>query len=785
MQFEQVLRHIAEVTRDGVVIVDARADQADGPRILWCNEAACTLARRAREEIIGSTLHLFEGPDADRSIAEAVAEATRIAHEVRSEIQTCSETGDPIWIELDARPLSDASGAVGQIVLFLRDITQKRVLEAKLERVRGLADSVPGALFQAYIGDDGSFLHPHLSAGVESLFGVSLADIRADNTTILRGMDPSDLKVWRRQTKPLLATGGTFDLTYRYMHPRRGVIHVRTVARAERVEGGVIWNAYCSDVTEAAKREADLRAAKEDSERLRQRLQLAASAGKIGFWVYDASDDRLEWDDGMLALYGIPRTEFQGHVLDWSERVHPDDRDAANQSVQAALDGHADFDARFRVLRPDGTVVHIVGRAARDRTRPDHAVLVGVNWEATEFVEARERAEAGAQAKGTFLANMSHEIRTPLNGVIGLAGILEKTPLNDRQREMVKLIGSSGETLQALLNDILDMSRIEAGKLDIEVKPINVAQEVRAAAFPLAAGAAEKGVAFDVAIDSAADGMFMADPVRVRQIVANLASNAVKFTREGTVSIELKHGWSDLVGAEAVSIRVTDTGIGFDEAVRTRLFDRFEQADGSITRSYGGSGLGLAIVKSLVDLMRGAIEVESTPGKGSVFTVHLPVERIEGQIADDASAYSAMKDTIADRPNACRILVAEDNPTNQRVISLILESIGAETHIVANGALAAEACESATFDLILMDMQMPVIDGLTATRRIRTMEHSLGRPRTPVLMLTANAMEDHILQAMAAGADLHIPKPITPAVLINKISEVVQAQEPREVRAAV
>jgi PAS domain S-box-containing protein len=652
--------------------------------------------------------------------------------------------------------------------------TPKQVAEASA-RLSNLTDAVPGALFQTFCSDDGAMTHTHLSAGVEGVFGISAATIHEEPRSLYRRIAPEDFPVWRELTQQMNATGGGFDLTYRYMHPTRGYIHVRTVARAERVKGGAICHAYSSDVTEAVRREADLRAAKEDSERLEQRLRLAASAGQIGFWLYDATDDRLEWDDAMFDLYGVPRSAFRGNILDWSDRVHPDDLELAKQSIAAALESGDDLNSRFRVLRPDGQVVHIVGCAARDQTRTDRSVLVGVNWEATEFVEARERAEAGSQAKGLFLANMSHEIRTPLNGVIGLAGLLAKTSLNRRQSEMVDLIRSSGETLQTLLNDILDMSKIEAGKLDLELRTINVADEIKAVAFPLWASALEKGLAFSVVVDPAAEGLFIADPVRLRQVVANLASNAVKFTSAGHVRIEVGYGHSAFTSAEAVSITVRDTGIGFDQEIRERLFNRFEQADGSITRSFGGSGLGLSIVKSLVELMRGGMEVRSSPGAGSVFTVHLPLLRASAQNAVDPSPLSVADVYGRNGLGApLRILVAEDNPTNQKVIAFMLEAIGADLRTVANGALAVEAFERETFDLVLMDMQMPVMDGLTAIQRIRAFEHALGRQRTPVLMLTANAMEEHVRLALAAGSDLHVAKPITPEALLSKVAQAIQ-----------
>ena len=385
--------------------------------------------------------------------------------------------------------------------------------------------------------------------------------------------------------------------------------------------------------------------------------------------------------------------------------------------------------------------------------------------DAQALEEARDAAEAANVAKSQFLANMSHEIRTPLNGVIGLAQALAKTELNAEQREMLDLMQASGQTLQTLLSDILDLARVESGRLDLSDEPFDLAAAVQEAAHLYAENAREKHLGFHVDMDPDAHIWVRGDAVRLKQILTNLISNAVKFTQAGFVGLAVSRGPAD--GATpTLRFTVEDTGIGFDAATRDRLFQRFEQADGGITRKFGGSGLGLSICRQLAAMMGGDLDCESEPGGGSAFILTLPLVEIE------APARSTVVQAAAPAPaRDVRVLVADDHPTNRRVIELILAQCAAVLTIAENGAEALAAFRSADFDLVLMDMQMPVMDGLTATREIRLHETTLGMGRTPIVMLTANAMPEHVNAGKAAGADHHLAKPFNAAELLALVED--------------
>ena len=372
----------------------------------------------------------------------------------------------------------------------------------------------------------------------------------------------------------------------------------------------------------------------------------------------------------------------------------------------------------------------------------------------------RQAAVESNEAKSRFLANMSHEIRTPLNGVTTVARLLADGDLPPGQKEMAELIVSSGHLLERLLNDVLDFAKIEAGQMTIESEPCDL-RSVLDSTFSLhAQRAAAKGLKASLIMSAQAEGVFLMDPFRVRQVVGNLLSNAVKFTDRGAVTMRV-----ETVDRAEIRIHVEDTGCGFEPDAIARLFDRFEQADGSTTRQYGGSGLGLPIARSLARMMGGDVTCRSRPGEGAVFTFSFAAEH--------ATLTAANRSAPApfEHSRGLRILAADDNAVNRKVLGMILQSIHADVQFVENGRDALESWRRQDFDLVLMDLQMPVMDGLSASSAIRREEAEAGRVRTPMLALSANAMTHHVAEALAAGLDGHIAKPIVPGDLIAAIAE--------------
>jgi len=420
-------------------------------------------------------------------------------------------------------------------------------------------------------------------------------------------------------------------------------------------------------------------------------------------------------------------------------------------------DGHGRYSAKDLALATRFSLLISQCLAARQRRVLAEAARKA-SFDRLAAVEASE-------AKSRFLATMSHEIRTPLNGITTVADLLNDSELTDRQSEMVGLIRSSGRMLEGLLNDVLDFAKIESGKLTIERRPFDLSAALASVFDLFAAKADEKGLQFVTEIEPAARGVFEGDDLRIRQVVGNLLSNAVKFTHAGSVRVRVSA--SDDAQGTAIAITVTDTGVGFSAATAGRLFSLFEQGEAGVTRAFGGSGLGLAISRSLAEMMQGAIECRGEPGAGAAFVFRFRTRR---------KVLPEQRRRIRPTPSrGLRVLVAEDNPVNQKIVAMILEAIGAAVVFVENGEAALAALAAGRFDVVLMDLQMPVMDGITATKRLRASERTTSAPRTPVIALSANAMTHHVAEALEAGADAHVSKPIDMRRLIGMINSLCGA----------
>jgi signal transduction histidine kinase len=512
----------------------------------------------------------------------------------------------------------------------------------------------------------------------------------------------------------------------------------------------------------------------------KRRLSLATELANINVWEMDYRNRELSSDGAEPTNGGS--TTYEEFAADAWYGVHPHDV----ERTKALWDEHVATGAPYRVVHrmmqangphywvemgceaikdERGRLVSIVG-ATRNIDKEKRAELA--------LAKARDDAEAANRAKSLFLATMSHEIRTPLNGVLGMTQAMAMDDLSPVQRERLGVVHASGEALLAILNDVLDLAKIEAGKLELEEIDFDLEEIARGAQQAFTAQANAKGLEFSLDIKGS-QGVYRGDPTRIRQILYNLVSNALKFTDEGEIKVTAR--WA----SETLTVAVADTGVGIPADRLPLLFGRFAQADASTTRRFGGTGLGLAICRELALMMGGLIQVESAPGVGSIFTLSLPLERV-----GDARAPSlpAAPEETGTPTLSLRVLAAEDNTVNQLVLKTLLHQLGIEPVVVENGAEAVAAWRAQHWDVILMDVQMPRMDGPTATRAIREAEAAEGRPRTPIIALTANVMAHQLADYFAAGMDGHIAKPIEAARLFEALEAVLESASASDEKAA-
>jgi PAS domain S-box-containing protein len=590
--------------------------------------------------------------------------------------------------------------------------------------------------------------------GMLKLFGARREELTGSIQDFISRAHPEDRASAIEALRKAEHTGTDFSGQFRIIKPDGEIRHIAAAGALTQRNGrpcfvGVNW-----DVT-------DLVLAAEHAEDLNQRLTLAARAAEIGFWEHTPSTDTLIWDDTMLALYGVTRSEVTGTIADWEARVHPDDLER-----DRAFRNGPDFEQlestslQFRILWPDGPVRHIIGRATK-AMRKGEPTYIGVNWDATNLVQAVENAESAARAKSAFLSTMSHEIRTPLNGIIGVVDLLAREPLSPMGHELIDVIRQSGNDLVRIVDDVLEFSRIESDRMTLEKRSFAPKEIIDRMGRIFSLKCQEKGLAFELTIDGDAGSSREGDPTRLTQVIGNLLSNATKFTESGKVCLRAT------LCDDALMVEVSDTGVGVPADALGRIFEAFSQADSSISRRFGGTGLGLSISRGVARSMGGDITVVSEYGVGSTFTFKSPLPLT---FAKSPGPNPRGVEEEAARPKAFRILVAEDNLQNQRVMKLILGAAGFTADYALNGAQARDMHLESPYDLILMDISMPVLDGVNATEQIRAVE-SLGHiGRAMIVAVTANAMPQQAEEYLAAGMDQVVTKPIRPVTILEVIA---------------
>ena len=524
------------------------------------------------------------------------------------------------------------------------------------------------------------------------------------------------------------------------------------------------------------------------------RLTTTVQSTNIGIWDWDLNSNDVYLSPEWKRQLGYEDHELGNTFQEWESRIHSEDHERTLGAIAAYLSRRESrLEIEHRLRHKDGSYRWILARGTLIKSHGQSTRVVGIHLDVTDrkvaeeqLRQAKEAAEWASRAKSQFLANMSHEIRTPMNGVLGMAELLLRCGLGDKERHLTESIHRSGTVLLAIINDILDFSKIEAGKLQLEAIPFDVRQTIRDAIEVSAPIAKQKQLKLSFHIAPTIPSHLLGDPTRLGQIIMNLVSNAVKFTDRGMIEVSVAHE-NQQDEQYGLSVTVCDTGIGMSPDAQVHIFDAFSQADGSTTRKYGGTGLGLAIVKQLVTLMGGKVEVHSRQGEGSIFRFtayftpcEFPVLHSPQSVSPAREDESEIGELLPVKSAEVRILLVEDNPVNREVACGMLETFNYRIDTAENGREAVEATAATDYTIVLMDCQMPEMDGLTATRHIREREgHSPSQvkgskhgsvPRVPIIALTAHAMQGDRDMCLAAGMDDYLTKPFTLAQLQNVLS---------------
>lgn len=726
------------------------------------------------EEYIGKSFTALVHPEDRSKIGAQIQQIIATGKQATDiEFRHLCQDGSYIWVTTNPIPIFDKYEAkVIALQGILQDISQRKLIEDQLlASKQELEQFFNMDLDLLCIADiNGYFLR--LNHAWESTLGYPLSEL--EGQLFLQFVHPDDISATMEAIAKLEDRQEVAKFTNRYRCKDGSYRYIEWYSRPF---GNKIY-ASAHDIT-TQRHTIELLSISE------QKLRIAQRVAHVGSWEYNIVTQKISWSEEIFNIYGV--TASEPTYPEYLQLLHPEDREKLNALVCQAILSGTSFEIEHRIFRQDG-IRWVLGRGEVEQANGQTIRIFGTASDITiakesaiALAQAKEAAEAGTKAKSEFLASMSHEIRTPMNGVLGMAELLSGTNLNTEQQELVQTIRDSGNALLTVINDILDFSKIEAGMLELEEHVFVLADILKSICRLLSPSAIDKGIMLQCTIHPDTPTTFIGDSSRLRQVLLNLVANAVKFTKQGQIKVSIcsrtlenQDRYQDR--KHELLVTVSDTGIGINGDRLSKLFQPFTQADTAISRKYGGTGLGLAICKRLLELMDGTIWVESfgkiggyppidwlgdvTKGSTFYFTVKVEVDTLLKNDNHSSNPNRDGKLAVGSEVSVSnlRILVAEDNLVNQKVIGRILKRLGYDLDIVLNGIEVLEALTKNEYDLILMDMQMPEMDGLEATRHICHLYPDNVRPY--IIAMTANVLQSDRAACFAAGMNDYLSKPI-------------------------
>ncbi len=740
--------------------------------ITWTNEAFCRTTGYTMQEVLGKNPgQLLQGNKSNRPVIKKFRESLIARVPYNCELLNYKKDGTPYWVEIKCQPLFNEKGQIEGFFAIEEDITERKRTEALLDesklRLEMAIDSTGAALWDWDIINNTVYYSPTWKKGL----GYTEKEIHFDINEWSSRLHPDDKeKTMYKLDQYLSGATSSYEAEFRLRHKDghylsfldRGKITVSDEQGQPLRMTGIAFNISELKETQQKLKESE------------SRWNAALEGSEFGVWEWDFEKNSLYFSPKLKELYGYRPDELNPSLEFWMNTCHPDDLAASKDALNDHLENKTlQFQSDRRVMHRDGQYRWFQSRGVViDRDPQGHPLkVVGSVADITErkkmeeeLILAKNLAEANVKIKRRFLANISHEIRTPMHAIMGIAEQLTRSTLDEKQEYYLRIINDSARALLGIINDVLDISKIEEGKLKIDKVDFGM-RDLLYNVFNLFSDSAEqKNIRYKLNFDERLNRIFSGDPSRVRQILLNVISNALKFTEKGTISLGCR-----LISRSEKQFNIlfecTDTGIGMSDEMKKKLFEDFTQEDESFERKYGGSGLGLAITNELVLLMQGSINVKSIKDEGTVISIVLPFT--ESKEILHPVPQTAVSGSAKNKLSALSVLVAEDNQFNRLLLQIMLGNNEISYDMAENGMQAVELATRKNYDLILMDIQMPEMDGIEATKKIR----SLINKKLPIIAITANAVDEELKVYMKEGMTDFLTKPFDEHKLIAKIKE--------------